>query len=409
MPLSATFGQNLVQNPSFESLGTVSAPAAGSFTTVFTTGAALPNWTVFVNNIDLHHWQHGSMGVPPGGGIYHIDLNQLGGIRQTIPTFLPGTYQYSFWRNVHSSAACTGNITSSLTIQEGANPPLVSQTYTLTSADRGTWVQETGTFTVGTTLTNVDVIFRNQATCYGNGSMLVDSVRVVRISEPSDCSDECYWKVTGNNILNGNNIFGTLTDDHVVVKTSSTDRGIITNNGLLGWNTMAPTSYLHVNCTGNIPEQGGGASDIRFERLEHGSGYLLVIDDNGFVYNSRIRADKASPTDDGELRQLRQEIAELKSRLNSLAGENNTGNTLSQNTPNPFGNETRIDYTVTRMQQSAAILILDLSGKELRRYNIDQGTGSVRVDGSGLAAGVYLYSLVVDGREAETKRMVLSR
>lgn len=104
--------------------------------------------------------------------------------------------------------------------------------------------------------------------------------------DPGGCTDSCYWKVTGNNILGSNNIFGTLTPDDVQVQTSGTNRGILSSNGLLGWNTMAPTALLHVSCIGNNPDDGSAGSDVRFEGLEPGDGTILVIDNNGNVFNS---------------------------------------------------------------------------------------------------------------------------
>lgn len=95
-----------------------------------------------------------------------------------------------------------------------------------------------------------------------------------------DCSDKCYWKVQGNNILNGNNIFGTLTRDDVRIFTSNNARGIFTQGGQFGWNTMAPTAQLHVNVTGASPTTG-----IRFQGLLGGNDKdVLTVDGAGNVH-----------------------------------------------------------------------------------------------------------------------------
>lgn len=100
----------------------------------------------------------------------------------------------------------------------------------------------------------------------------------------------CNWKVTGNAIdpFTGNNIFGTTTDHDIRVISNSTDRGIVTKTGLLGWHTSTPTAYLHVDCiNGNAPQSG--LSDIRFENLETTKdGTYLIINDEGYVYDSKI-------------------------------------------------------------------------------------------------------------------------
>lgn len=100
-----------------------------------------------------------------------------------------------------------------------------------------------------------------------------------------DCSDMCYWKVQGNSILNGNNIFGTRTNDAIRVFSNNTQRGIISNTGNLGWNTAAPTTLLHVNCT-----TPNNISQIRFQGLATNiKGNVMLINPvTGLVYDSGI-------------------------------------------------------------------------------------------------------------------------
>ena len=48
--------------------------------------------------------------------------------------------------------------------------------------------------------------------------------------------------------------------------------------------------------------------------------------------------------------------------------------------------------------------------KDIHIYPINNmGHGSVQVNGLSLNAGMYLYSLVVDGRVVDTKRMILTK
>jgi len=232
-----------------------------------------------------------------------------------------------------------------------------------------------------------------------------------------ECSDLCYWRVQGNNIQNGNNDFGTLTDHDVDIFTAGTQRGIFTNDGLLGWNTISPTAYLHVDCAGHN-EDGSGMSDIRFENLESGNGYILVIEEDGYVYNSRVRLEELIDAAGHGKRtaELANEVKALRAELVALKAGNHMGiedapkggNILEQNVPNPFGKETKIGYTVSKVQKAAYIVISDLNGKQLMRFAVEQGNGSVTVSGDKLQPGIYLYSLIVDGQEIDTRRMVLT-
>lgn len=86
-----------------------------------------------------------------------------------------------------------------------------------------------------------------------------------------------------------------------------------------------------------------------------------------------------------------------------------TNNTLNQNTPNPFTQQTSISYTVDQDASNAMLCIYDLNGTQLKCYEIfGTGEGSQIIAASELDAGMYLYSLIVDGELIDTKRMVLT-
>jgi|GEM_PF-2332135 len=120
---------------------------------------------------------------------------------------------------------------------------------------------------------------------------------------------------------------------------------------------------------------------------------------------------------------LQSQLDDLKARLDDLANccanntvtssiskdvTANTGNALYQNVPNPFNKETSIGYFISKMNGSAAIIISDLSGKEMSRYQIAApGQGSISVKIQNMVPGIYLYTLVVDGSVIDAKRMVI--
>lgn len=83
---------------------------------------------------------------------------------------------------------------------------------------------------------------------------------------------------------------------------------------------------------------------------------------------------------------------------------------LYQNTPNPFKNETTIAYRLPSDIESAAICIYDLNGHQLKKYDLDVSviSNDVKVDGSTLSAGIYIYALIIDGQMADSKRMILT-
>jgi len=83
--------------------------------------------------------------------------------------------------------------------------------------------------------------------------------------------------------------------------------------------------------------------------------------------------------------------------------------TLNQNAPNPFTEETTISYSLSETVGSATLFIYDMSGKQLRSYDLsDRGDSKINILGGELDAGMYMYSLVTDGLLIETKQMILT-
>ena len=82
---------------------------------------------------------------------------------------------------------------------------------------------------------------------------------------------------------------------------------------------------------------------------------------------------------------------------------------LYQNTPNPFTERTEIRFSLPDETQNAYIYIFDMQGKMLRQIPVDPSMQSVTINGYELSAGIYLYSLAVNGQEIDTKRMILSK
>lgn len=81
---------------------------------------------------------------------------------------------------------------------------------------------------------------------------------------------------------------------------------------------------------------------------------------------------------------------------------------LYQNSPNPFKENTEIKYYLPENVTSAAIYIYDMQGRQIKSVPVSEGTSSIIIDGADLYAGMYFYSLIVDGKEIDTKRMILT-
>jgi hypothetical protein len=82
---------------------------------------------------------------------------------------------------------------------------------------------------------------------------------------------------------------------------------------------------------------------------------------------------------------------------------------LYQNAPNPFNQSTQIGYYIPDATQSATLYIYNMNGLQIKSIPIQtKGNGNVTINGSELKAGMYIYTLVADGKEIDTKRMILT-
>ncbi|MCC6684710.1 MAG: T9SS type A sorting domain-containing protein [Bacteroidia bacterium] len=86
------------------------------------------------------------------------------------------------------------------------------------------------------------------------------------------------------------------------------------------------------------------------------------------------------------------------------------GAQLYQNIPNPFNVSTSIEFDIPTTCTQAYIYIYNYQGEQLKAYRIDsRNHGSIQLRANELKAGVYFYSLITDGKEVATKKMILTK
>ncbi|OQX80322.1 MAG: hypothetical protein B6D64_03360 [Bacteroidetes bacterium 4484_276] len=96
----------------------------------------------------------------------------------------------------------------------------------------------------------------------------------------------------------------------------------------------------------------------------------------------------------------------------STVGVEEIGNeniSVSNAYPNPASSQTSFDYVLPQSTASASIKIHNLLGAVVREVALNERSGKVSVNISGLNDGVYFYSVVVNNQTIETKRLIVSR
>ncbi len=116
---------------------------------------------------------------------------------------------------------------------------------------------------------------------------------------------------------------------------------------------------------------------------------------------------------------LKKEIDDLKSLVRTNMTENKTGTIqissetasaqLFQNAPNPFNRSTTIKYSIPADTKTAMITIKTLNGIKVAEYElVNKGGQSIEITGGKLSAGTYVYSLIVEGKLIDSKKMILT-
>ena len=80
---------------------------------------------------------------------------------------------------------------------------------------------------------------------------------------------------------------------------------------------------------------------------------------------------------------------------------------LEQNVPNPFADNTTINYFIPDNVKEAKIIFFDNTGRLIKEVVIEgNGQGVLNVFAPDLSNGTYSYSIIDDDKVIDTKRMV---
>ncbi len=226
--------------------------------------------------------------------------------------------------------------------------------------------------------------------------------------------------------------------DTLVMNVNGFDRIITKDNKKYGIRYKVPSLSKE-------PQYGLIAQEIKDEFPElvkyDSSDMLYAINYNGFI-PVLLEAVKAQQQ---QITSQQQQISQQQQLITALAGEMNTVKTrccasivtpitdttaklksgsattgvndnteeplpyLAQNQPNPFTDETEIHYYLPTETMQAMLYIYDMQGKQVDYYPVHQtGSSSITIAGGSLSPGMYMYTLIADGNEVDTRRMILT-
>ena len=106
------------------------------------------------------------------------------------------------------------------------------------------------------------------------------------------------------------------------------------------------------------------------------------------------------------------EVSLLNNKADKKSNEsvNFSSARLEQNTPNPSTGSTTIRYYLPAEVSSASIVVSDMKGIVIKNISLTKkGSGQINIERGILASGTYSYSLLIDGKQIDSRLMIIAR
>lgn len=79
-----------------------------------------------------------------------------------------------------------------------------------------------------------------------------------------------------------------------------------------------------------------------------------------------------------------------------------------QNAPNPFNQESSIDFFLPTNVQTATLYIYNMKGEIVKKSQItDRGSASYQISANMLSPGIYMYTVIADNQDLGVKKMIV--
>ena len=167
-------------------------------------------------------------------------------------------------------------------------------------------------------------------------------------------------------------------------------------------NLVKATTFETGKATMDTSKQGAASETISFKALNYTELIPIVI-------KGMQEQEEHIQKQDALIETLLLKIEKLESRMAKISGSATTTRigALGQSMPNPAKGSTRITFQVPAASR-AQLLLTDNSGKTIKTVSLTQA-GYVDVNTAALSSGLYNYTLVVDGKIVETKKLTVVR
>lgn len=211
--------------------------------------------------------------------------------------------------------------------------------------------------------------------------------------------------------LHAGNADGRKSSADPLISKAQQEKAAITYTGFIAQDVEKAAAALNYDFSGVDKPKDENSS---FYGLRYGDFVVPLV-------KAVQELSKMNDEKNNEIDSLKKENETLEARVSKLEQMMNasyskpevmslSSASLEQNAPNPFGSSTRIGYQLPEAYSSARIVITDEKGVVMKQINLDtKGKGNISIDASALLPGTYLYTLYVDGKRVDTKKMLSAK
>lgn len=220
-----------------------------------------------------------------------------------------------------------------------------------------------------------------------NGSLYTkfdtDGKKTIAVGTGDDVATGLAIQADGKYVVAGCTSIGSY-NDAAVLRMSNTGKMDIAfdADGIATYNTPGYSQQINA-----ITIQGNGKILLAGSQIKQGfelGGSILVMRLNGG--NALLEASNGI----------------VQNKVQTSQG-------LGQNQPNPFNQNTTVKYFIPQQTNNALIKITNVNGVEVKSITLTQkGNGQINIEAGGLTAGIYFYSLYMDGKKTDTRQMVIA-
>jgi len=82
---------------------------------------------------------------------------------------------------------------------------------------------------------------------------------------------------------------------------------------------------------------------------------------------------------------------------------------ISESYPNPAKSVAKINYALSAGWNKAELMVYSMLGAQVRKINLLEDQGTLKLNVSDLPSGMYFYTLMVDDKSIATKKMLVTK